>query len=133
MGGEYLPPLRKGEVEIARIPLESTTADQISVRARRVREQIRFRIVNEYAFRYVCHPASSDASLSLRDLIGLMESASEGGSIVFPALAMNWRGSRLDDLSTFITVSSDFYAGLGRYYRALSDAFLAERAQEDAR
>src|SRR5450755_1125443 len=25
MGGEYLPPLRKGEVEIARISLESTT------------------------------------------------------------------------------------------------------------
>ena len=35
MGGEYLPPLREGEVEIARISLESTTADQISVRARR--------------------------------------------------------------------------------------------------
>ena len=36
MGGEYLPPLRKGEVEIARISLQSVTADQISVRARRM-------------------------------------------------------------------------------------------------
>ena len=48
MGGEYLPPLRKGEVEIARISLASVTADQISVRARRVRERIRYRIVDEY-------------------------------------------------------------------------------------
>src|ERR1022692_11156 len=50
MGGEYLPALLKGEVEIARISLESTTADQIGVRARRVRERIRYRIVDEYAF-----------------------------------------------------------------------------------
>jgi len=28
MGGEYLPPLRKAEVEMARISLDSTTADQ---------------------------------------------------------------------------------------------------------
>src|SRR5664279_1208844 len=40
MGGEYLPPLRKGEVEIARISLTSVTADQISIRARRVRERL---------------------------------------------------------------------------------------------
>ena len=47
MGGEYLPPLRKGEVEIARISLESTTDDQISIRARRGRERIRCRVVDE--------------------------------------------------------------------------------------
>src|SRR6202049_4952696 len=34
MGGEFLPPVRNGEVEIARISLASVTADQISVRAR---------------------------------------------------------------------------------------------------
>lgn len=132
MGGEYLPPLRKGEVEIARISLASTTADQISVRARRVRERIRYRVVDEYTDdpAYVCHPASSDSPLCLRDLIALMESASEGGSIIFPILAMNSRDSRSDELATFITVSSDFYADLGRYYRALTDAFLEERARE---
>jgi hypothetical protein len=32
MGGEYLPPLRREEVEIARISLQSVTADQISIR-----------------------------------------------------------------------------------------------------
>jgi hypothetical protein len=133
MGGEYLPPFRKDEVEIARISLESTTADQISVRARRVRERIRYRVVDEYMedSTYVCHPASSDAPLSLRELITLMESASDGGSIIFPILAMNSRDSLSDDLSTFITVNSDFYADLGPYYRALTDAWLEERARED--
>jgi hypothetical protein len=134
MGGEYLPPLRKGEVEIARISLESTTADQISVRARRVRERIRYRVVDEYKdLTYVCHPASSESPLSLRELIALMESASDGGSIIFPLLAMNCRGHISNDLSTFITVSSDFYADLGRYYRTLTDAFLEERTRENAR
>ena len=135
MGGEYLPPLRKGEVEIARISLESTTADQISVRARRGRGRIRYRVVDEYMedSTYVCHPASWESPLRLRDLIGLMESASDGGSIVFSILAMNSRDSRSDELATFITVSSDFYADLGRYYRALTDAFLEKRIREDAR
>ena len=135
MGGEYLPPLRKGEVEIARISLESTTADQISVRARRVRERILYRVVDEYmeSSTYACHPASSAFPLCLRDLIGLMETASEGGSIIFPILAMCSRDSRSDELATFITVGSDFYPELGRYYRALTDAFLEERAREDAR
>ena len=134
MGGEYLPPLRKGEVEIARISLESTTADQISVRARRGRGRIRYRVVDEYMedSTYVCHPASSESPLRLRDLIGLMESASDGGSMIFPILAMNSRDSRSDELATFITVSSDFYAELRRYYRALTDAFLEKRTREDA-
>jgi len=34
MGGEYLPDYRRDEIEIARIELESTTSDVISVRAR---------------------------------------------------------------------------------------------------
>jgi len=132
MGGEYLPPLRKGEVEIARISLESTTADQISVRARRVHERIRYRVVDEYMeiSTYVCHPASSDAPLSLRELITLMESASDGGSMIFPILGMNMRDSDPTELETFITVTSDFYADLGRYYRSLTDAFLEKRARE---
>jgi hypothetical protein len=133
MGGEYLPPLRKGEVEIARISIASVTADQISVRARRVRERVRYRIVDEYDFRYVCHPAGADAPLSLGELIALMESASDGASIIFPILAMNSRDSISDDRSTLITVSSDFYADLGRYYRALTDAFVEVRTREDAR
>jgi hypothetical protein len=59
-----------------------------------------------------------------------MESASDGGSIVLPILGMNVRDSAPADLGTFITVTSDFYADLGPYYRALTDAWLEERARE---
>jgi hypothetical protein len=35
MGGEYLPDYEEGDVEIARIELESTTADVISIRVKK--------------------------------------------------------------------------------------------------
>jgi len=132
MGGEYLPLLRKGEVEIARISLQSVTADQISIRARRLVGRIGYRIVDEYPefWTYVCHPASSVSPLSLRELIALLETASEGGSIVFPILRMNARDSTPAELETLITVTSDFYADLRPYYRALTDAWREERARE---
>jgi len=132
IAGEYLPALRKGGVEIARISLDSTTADQISIRARRLIGRIGYRIVDEYpdSSTYVCHPASSVAPLSLRELVALMETASDGGSIIFPILAMNCRDSTQAELATFITVTSDFYADLGRYYRALTDGWLQQQARE---
>src|SRR4051812_13233448 len=40
MGGEYLPDCRRRETEIARIDLQSTTADVISIRARPVGKRI---------------------------------------------------------------------------------------------
>jgi hypothetical protein len=132
MGGEYLPPLRKGEIEIARISLQSITADQISIRARRLVGRIGYRVVDEYpeSSTFVCHPASSVSPLSLGELIALMERASEDGSIIFPILAMNSRYSTSAELGSFIAVTSDFYPELAPYYRALTDAWLEERARE---
>ena len=60
MGGEYLPHFLENETEIARIPLASTTADQISVRAQRLPADIAYRIVDAYEERslgHVCRPA----------------------------------------------------------------------------
>jgi len=48
MGGEYLPSLKEGEVEIVRISLASVTADQISVRANRADRFIRYTVTSEY-------------------------------------------------------------------------------------
>ena len=64
------------------------------------------------------------------ELIVLMAGASEGGSIIFPILASNFHDSEPGRLATFITVTSDFYADLGRYYRARTDAWLNQRARE---
>ena len=44
MGGEYLPDLLPNEVEIARVVLKSTTMDVQSIRARRTKHRIIYRI-----------------------------------------------------------------------------------------
>src|ERR1700682_3343613 len=44
MGGEYLPNELPGEVEIARLVLASTTQDVISLRARPMKSEIRYRM-----------------------------------------------------------------------------------------
>ena len=48
MGGEYLPTVKRAEVEIARIRIDSTTGDVTSVYARLVGQRISYRVVDEY-------------------------------------------------------------------------------------
>ncbi len=48
MGGEYLPDRRVGELEIARITIQSTTQDVTCVYASPGRDRIRYRVVDEY-------------------------------------------------------------------------------------
>ncbi len=141
MGGEYLPPLLDDETEIARISLASVTADQISVRARRVGRRIAYRVVDEYMdeepppgeSRYACRPATSQRPLTLRQLVTLIDTAGDGG-IVWPILQMNRRcGSDIEGLCSFVTVSSEFYPTLRPYYEARVDAWLdGQRAPADA-
>lgn len=119
MGGEYLPRLRKGEVEIARISLESVTADQISVRARRTKKGIAYAIVDEYdgGGAYELRPRVSAAPLSMRELVAMLDGAHEGGGAVLCHLELN--ADTKEDakrLLGFVSVESDFYPDLGRYY-----------------
>jgi len=48
MGGEFLPPIKPKEIEIARISLGSVTGDVAVMYARRVGNRIHYRVVNEY-------------------------------------------------------------------------------------
>lgn len=130
MGGEYLPPFLPGEIEIARISLESTTFDQISVRARpEPGKGIAYRIVDEYGGEGVeiltAIPEFSTMPLTLGELACLIDGASEGGGAAMGWLIYNAQ-SGLDPESarSFVTVSSEFYPDLERYYRARSDAWL---------
>jgi len=139
MGGEYLPPMFDGEVEIARISLRSVTGDQISVRARRSGDRIRYRIVDEYPENgetYIPHPRTSTRRLTLGELVKMIDESTDEGGVAIGALTCN-----LDmacdprDLEDFVTVESDFYPELGRYYaeifRRLVEA--AVRAEVEAR
>src|SRR5262245_28041430 len=77
MGGEYLPSLKPEEIEIARVSLDSTTGDVISIRARRRGETIHYRIVDDYysdGHRYKWRPQKSTCPLTMHELIGLIDS-----------------------------------------------------------
>jgi hypothetical protein len=64
MGGEYLPSLQKGEVEIARVSMKSVMGDVISVRARWEQGKIRYSVVDEHRTQYIFTPESSEDPLS---------------------------------------------------------------------
>ena len=81
MGGEYLPDHRKGEVEIARIELQSTTADVISIRAKKRGERITYSICDEYDSDFNVSPKTTRNPLTLAQLIGLIDGGMEEGSL----------------------------------------------------
>src|SRR6516165_11150738 len=74
MGGEYLPDYGRDEVEIARIELESTTSDVISVRARPRGKRIEYSVRDEYQTEYRLAQKTSRQPLSLRELIRFLDS-----------------------------------------------------------
>lgn len=140
MGGEYLPNLLPREVEIARISLESTTYDVISIRARLARTRIHYRIVDEYDTDYKVSPQTSRQPLSLRQIIHLMQ---EGGSNSHPERLREMQiegGAEAEEVVHFASVSSAFYPMLDTYYTEeaaiwldeyLEDALDSEFAEDD--
>jgi hypothetical protein len=101
MGGEYLPPFLSDETEVARISLESTTADQISVRAQRLRDGIAYRIVDEYEDMspdYECHPSRSQVPLTLAEVIALNDGSLPDGGAALLLLYRNVENSGEDPI-----------------------------------
>jgi hypothetical protein len=124
MGGEYLPDCRVNEVEVARIELESTTHDVISLRARLSGNRIHYGFVDEYGETIYSQPRkSSSIPLSLLELIALISGTyAEDAENYMP-----WAYTRgnidctdaKDDLRIyrdFTVVSSDFYPDLELHY-----------------
>ena len=136
MGGEYLPHLQDGEVEIARISLRSVTADQISVRARRSMGLVSYSIVDEYEgeglMSYTLDPPTSILPLSMRQLVAMLDGACErGGAVMSPVIWHVEEGCGVDEYRNFVTVESDFYPDLGRYYEARFDQYFDSVAREE--
>jgi hypothetical protein len=84
MGGEYLPPYEHGEVEIARIELESTTSDVISVRARPCGSRILYRISDEFETEYELPQKSSRRPFSLGEFIRFLDAVEQVGGEAEP-------------------------------------------------
>ena len=124
MGGEYLPDYAEGEVEIARIELESTTADVISIRVKKEGERIAYSIVDEYETEFNILPTHSDKPLTLSELVRLIDGAMEEGSLGLYYTQMNYEGGErsiewLDQMRHFTRVESVFYPQLNRHYEKL--------------
>jgi len=141
MGGEYLPGMEPQEVEIARVDLQSTTADAIQIRARPDKDGIHYRVVDEYeadGSRYELEHPTSERPLSLGQLIDLIDTARqpEGSylhsgddrydiGLVDSVRDMNAdNGSDLETMRYFVSVSSAFYPTLTDYYEKRADAWL---------
>jgi hypothetical protein len=145
MGGEYLPELEPGEVEIARIELESVTGDVLQVRARQAEDGLRYRVVDEYGTRYHLTPSASASPLSFGDLIDLIDTARVTADSenrfdddrydigLFDGIlnATYDHGGDLEETRHFVSVSSAFYPTLTEYYERRAEAW-CQRAPTDA-
>lgn len=133
MGGEYLPPLETDEVEIARVVLQSTTLDVVSIRARRHASSITYRIVDEELFwEYVCSPESTTKPLALGQLIDLMEKALPDGMV--NSFREQVYHSDPREVFNFARVSSTFYPQLEVWFDQCNEEWLARELDglEDA-
>ncbi|WP_373064274.1 hypothetical protein [Gemmatimonas sp.] len=138
-GGEYLPDYKTGEVEIARVVMQTSTQDVFTVRARRVSPGGRFtyRVADEYHTTYVPGIKSSRGPLSLAQLVSLIDGISgdeielAGGGLVVGWIEASLDfGQTVDDLRSFISVESTVYAELGEYYDARMTQVLDEWERE---
>ncbi len=118
MGGEYLPDLTRAEVMVARITIASTTQDVTSMYARRGKNRIHYRVVDEYAGESLSERNTRTPAMPLT--LGQLETFFNGAWSIFDVLDFNFGedGYDLDQMLRFIvSVDSEFYPQLGRLYR----------------
>lgn len=129
MGGEYLRDYAEGEIEIARIELESTTADVISIRAKEDGERIAYSIVDEYETEFNVSPTHSEKPLTLSELISLIDGARPEGSLAICYTEMNYNARNIEELEGirfFTRVESVFYPQLNVHYENVLDRWYEE-------
>ena len=139
MGGEYLPSLKREEIEIARVSLNSTLGDVISIRARRRGETIHYKIVDDYyseGIRYKYRPQKSRCPLTMYELIGLIDSVrvigddNWGGGLTNSFRNRLARNGPPEVFVDFVSVTSEFYPELEDYYREEALEWLEEFRRE---
>jgi hypothetical protein len=135
MGGEYLPDYEEGdEAEIARVTLDSTTRDVISVRACREGGRIAYRVVDEYDRSFTVSPESSELPLTLGELIALIDGVEWEG---YQGLTTVFRDSCCDcevsaeESANFVNVSSEFYPRLAAWYDEEAEEWLERVLGQD--
>lgn len=141
--GSDLPGEVPGEVEIARVIIESVLGDVVSVRARPVASgRIAYRVVDEHEERYSWEPRTSARPLTLKQLVRSMDAAEvRGGNGYAAGLVWNqvdydftiWRDARTyADYVRAVRVYSGFYPDLDAYYQRQILSYLAARDAREA-
>jgi hypothetical protein len=115
MGGEYLPDLKPGEVEIARIVMQSTLQDVISFRAQLTDKSIRYSIVADYDHEahFDCEPQESTEPLTMGEMISMIDHM---GFIDEHRYFHVEDGNDPEDMVDFFSVFSAFYPELSAYF-----------------
>jgi hypothetical protein len=106
MGGEYLPKTKPGEVEIARINLNSTTYDVAVIYARRVGQRIHYRMVDEYDGEWLKTKTTctSTKPLTMGDMVSFFINAWD----LFNCLESNYQND-VKSMLSFFNGESEFY------------------------
>jgi hypothetical protein len=130
MGGNYLPNLRTGEVEIARIFIQSTTGDVTAVYAQPHEGRIRYRVVDEYTGDTLNKRKArrkSELPLTLGELYDFFT----GAWRLHQVLDMNFQGD-VEGMLGFFVAESDFYPDLDALCRQrVLEAFAQEDEDEE--
>lgn len=118
MGGEYLPNLKGAEVMIARITIASTTQDVTCVYARRCKNRIHYRVVDEYGGDTLSGRATRT---SLRPLtLGQLEAFFSNAWPILDVLDCNFGDDGYDPelMDDFVvSIDSQFYPEFDVLYR----------------
>ena len=131
MGGEYLSDLRKREIEIARISLQSTTGDVISVRAFRGKGPFRYRVVDEYNGETLTSKTTriSKRPLTLGELEKFIEGAGAGIEIV--RFNIQYGDGDPESCRNFLSAMSPFYPELDALYELRFEELAKSMRRDD--
>ncbi len=140
MSGEYLPDLEEGEIEIARVTLDSVTGDVISIRARRTPEKILYQMVDEYwdmppVIGYQIEPTESDLPLTMGQLVDMIDGVRlTGETCHMQGLTTIMREFNVDCHYTetwdFVHFTSEYYPELGSWYDDEAQEWHDRKAEE---
>jgi len=137
LGGEYLPDYFPGEVEIARICLQSTTSDVISIRAfPSPSGKIAYRVVDEYDATFKLPISESDEPLTLAEIVQqldegrLEETEFPEGGLSLGYNNLNAESGSVERLRHFTSIDSPFYPQLHAHYEHVFEDWVIEQSKE---
>ncbi len=135
LGGEFLPGYLSGEVEIARICLQSTTCDVITLRARPTPGGIAYRVEDEYEGEFTLPFAVSAQPLTLGEMIqqfeqGRLNELDAAGGLALGYNNLNAEGDEYENLRHFTVISSTLYRQLEEHFEYVFEDWVTQACAE---